>query len=146
MKALWRWFARPALSVVVVFYDMRREAERTLYSLTPEYQRGVAGKAYEVIAIDNGSYQPLDPAEVRAVRPQFPLRFLSRQHSFALRGAERHGQNCPGALPDVLHRRRADAVAGHPAPYPATAAAVPPSRSSILWACTWGGSCKTKLC
>ncbi len=61
MKGLRRWFVRPALSVVVVFYDMPREAQRTLYSLTPEYQRGVAAADYEVIAVDNGSRQPLDP-------------------------------------------------------------------------------------
>ena len=70
-----RWFARPALSVVVVFYDMRREAERTLYSLTPEYQRGIAAAAYEVIAVDNGSRQPLDPAWVGRFGPNFHYDF-----------------------------------------------------------------------
>lgn len=75
MRAPWRWWARPVLSVVVVFYDMRREAERTLYSLTPTYQRGVAEAAYEVIAIDNGSRQPLDPAWVEQFGPHFHYRF-----------------------------------------------------------------------
>ena len=45
---------RRRLSVVVNFYNMRREAERTLYTLSPEYQ-GVDADEYEVIAIDNGS-------------------------------------------------------------------------------------------
>jgi hypothetical protein len=49
------------LSVVVVFFEMRREAVRTLYTLSPSYQRGIAADDYEVIAIDNGSIRaPLD--------------------------------------------------------------------------------------
>ncbi len=76
MKGLRRWFVRPpVLSIVVVFYDMRREAERTLYSLTPEYQRGVAATAYEVIAVDNGSSVPLDPDWVRRFGPHFHYQF-----------------------------------------------------------------------
>ncbi|MCB1821424.1 MAG: glycosyltransferase family 2 protein [Candidatus Competibacteraceae bacterium] len=75
MKGLGRWFHRPILSVVVVFYDMRREAERTLYSLTPAYQRGVSAWEYEVIAVDNGSRHPLDPTEVRRFGPQFRHQF-----------------------------------------------------------------------
>jgi cephalosporin hydroxylase len=43
------------LSVVVVFYNMRRAAERTLHSLSRAYQRGLEGVDYEVIAIENGS-------------------------------------------------------------------------------------------
>lgn len=75
MRGLGRWFHRPVLSVVVVFYDMRREAERTLYSLTPAYQRGVSAWEYEVIAVDNGSRYPLDSAEVRRFGPQFRHQF-----------------------------------------------------------------------
>lgn len=75
MVALRRGFARPTLSVVVVFYDMRREAKRTLYSLTPEYQRGVAEAAYEVIAVDNGSHQPLDPTWVGQFGAHFRYQF-----------------------------------------------------------------------
>jgi macrocin-O-methyltransferase TylF-like protien/cephalosporin hydroxylase/methyltransferase family protein len=43
------------LSVVVVFHDMRREAERTLHSLSRPYQENVDGLGYEVIAVENGS-------------------------------------------------------------------------------------------
>jgi cephalosporin hydroxylase/GT2 family glycosyltransferase len=43
------------LSVVVVFYNMRREAVRTLQSLARSYQRGVEDLDYEVLVIDNGS-------------------------------------------------------------------------------------------
>ena len=49
---------RPApcdLSVVVVFYNMRREAARTLHSLSRAYQQGVDDLDYEVIVVENGS-------------------------------------------------------------------------------------------
>ncbi len=58
--------ARPLLSVVVIFFNMRREAPRTLFSLTSAYQRGIDPADYEVIAIDNGSTEPLSRAEVEA--------------------------------------------------------------------------------
>jgi cephalosporin hydroxylase len=44
-----------ALSVVVVFYNMRREATRTLQSLARSYQRELEDLDYEVLVIDNGS-------------------------------------------------------------------------------------------
>ena len=40
--------SRLALSVVVVAYDMARELPRTLRSLAPGYQRGIAADEYEV--------------------------------------------------------------------------------------------------
>ncbi len=43
------------LSVIIVFYNMRREAERTLYSLSRAYQQGVDDLDYEVIVVENGS-------------------------------------------------------------------------------------------
>jgi cephalosporin hydroxylase/glycosyltransferase involved in cell wall biosynthesis len=43
------------LSVVVVFYNMAREAERTLTSLTRGYQRDIEDLNYEIIAVENGS-------------------------------------------------------------------------------------------
>ncbi|MGP1283983.1 MAG: glycosyltransferase [Parasphingopyxis sp.] len=55
---------KPALSIVVIFHEMRREAERTLFTLSPGYQRDVGPDDYEVIAIDNGSREPLDGAFV----------------------------------------------------------------------------------
>lgn len=61
--------ATPRLSVVVNFYNMRREAPRTLHSLTPGYQRHADPDEYEVIAIDNGSTEPLDPSVVAGFGP-----------------------------------------------------------------------------
>ena len=63
----------PTLSVVVAFHDMRREAPRTLHTLSPAYQRGVAADEYEVIAVDVGSEPPLDEALVRAQGDHFRL-------------------------------------------------------------------------
>ena len=48
------------LSVIVIFFNMRREAQRTLYSLSREYQKDLGSLSYEVIAIDNGSSEPID--------------------------------------------------------------------------------------
>ena len=59
------------LSVIVVFHNMRREAPRTLYSMSSHYQRGAAIREWEVIAIDHGSDDPLDEQEVRALGPRF---------------------------------------------------------------------------
>lgn len=43
------------LSIVVVHYDIPREFPRTLYSLSPAFQRGIGADEYEVIVVDNGS-------------------------------------------------------------------------------------------
>lgn len=51
----------PMLSVVLIFHNMRREAMRTLRTLASDFQRNIRSDEYEVIAIDNGSSEPLDP-------------------------------------------------------------------------------------
>ncbi|RWR51924.1 glycosyltransferase [Sinirhodobacter ferrireducens] len=48
----------PELSLIVISYEMARELPRTLYSLSPQYQQGIAATDYEVIVIDNGSRHP----------------------------------------------------------------------------------------
>lgn len=58
-------------SIVVVFHDMRREAPRTLFSLSRRYQRGVDDLDYEVLVLDHGSSQPLDPAMVAGFGDEF---------------------------------------------------------------------------
>ena len=64
---------RRDLTVVVVFYNMRREAARTLHSLSRAYQRGVDDLDYEVIAVDNGSSpdERLTEEYVRSFGPEF---------------------------------------------------------------------------
>jgi glycosyltransferase involved in cell wall biosynthesis len=64
------------LSVVVNFFNNRREAMNTLHSLTRAYQRDAGGIEFEVIAIDHGSTQPLDANVVRAFGPEFTYRYV----------------------------------------------------------------------
>jgi hypothetical protein len=56
---------------------MRREARRTLHSLSAAYQTGVDSSEYEVIAIDNGSALPLSEQEVQNHGPNFQYHFFS---------------------------------------------------------------------
>lgn len=64
------------LSIIVIFHNMRREAARTLMSLSPSYQQGVTEADYEVIAIDNSSSAPLDAASVCAHGENFKYCFF----------------------------------------------------------------------
>ena len=61
------------LSVIVIFHNMKREAARTLYSLSTAHQRGVRGQDYEIIAVDNGSAQPLGADFVEGFGPNLRL-------------------------------------------------------------------------
>lgn len=63
----------PKISVIVVVHNMAREAPRTLYSLSPAYQRNIAAEDYEVIVLDNGSDPPLDPAVIESMPGNFRL-------------------------------------------------------------------------
>lgn len=73
-----RLVRRPALSLVVVVYDMTREAPRTLRSLATPYQRGISPQDYEVIVMDNGSPQPLGADLVRDFGPQFRYHYVDQ--------------------------------------------------------------------
>jgi hypothetical protein len=64
------------LSIVVNFYNNRREAMNTLHSMTRAYQRDAQDIEFEVIALDHGSSQPLNEAEVRAFGPEFRYRYV----------------------------------------------------------------------
>ncbi len=61
------------LSVVVVFYNMKRESARTLRSLTRSYQQGADDLDYEVIVVENGSApdEKLGEDYVRSFGPEF---------------------------------------------------------------------------
>ena len=54
------------VSVVVVAYDMARELPRTVRSLSPAFQRDLAGIDLEVVVVDNGSPQPVAVDELSA--------------------------------------------------------------------------------
>lgn len=64
------------LVVVVNFFNMRREAKRSLVSLTADYQLGVSVKDYRVIAIDNGSTDPLNATWVRSLGDNFDYSYF----------------------------------------------------------------------
>ncbi len=88
------------LSVVVNFFNMRREAERTLFSLTPAYQ-DVDPAAYEVVVIDNGSIEPLDEHWVTGFGENFRYLYHDTQSKSpcgamnrAARAAEAHLVMC----------------------------------------------------
>lgn len=66
-------------SIVVIFHNMVREAERTLYTLSTTYQSGVSEAEYEVIAIDNGSTHPLSTERVREFGPNFRYHYLETE-------------------------------------------------------------------
>ncbi len=69
----WLRRGRPELSVVVVVHNLKREAPRTLHSLSAAYQRDIAADDYEVIVVDNGSTPPLDPEMVGNLVGNFRL-------------------------------------------------------------------------
>lgn len=55
---------RAGLTIVIVFHDMAREAQRSLATLGAAYQRGVDAADYDVVAVDNASPEPLGEAMV----------------------------------------------------------------------------------
>ena len=63
------------LSIIVIVYNMQREAMRTIYSLRTVYQQDVAANDYEIIVIDNGSSQPLNPEAVANLGPTIRYHF-----------------------------------------------------------------------
>jgi glycosyltransferase involved in cell wall biosynthesis len=103
------------VSVVVIVYNMRRAATRTLLSLSPRYQRGISADDYEVIVIENGSSAPLDRDSVLANGASFSYHFIENASSspagainFGLRQArgELIGVMIDGArivTPNILH-------------------------------------------
>lgn len=68
--------SQPSLSIIVVVYNMQREAPRTLHSLSTAYQQGVEESDYEVIVVENGSQQRLDGAEVQDLPGHFRYFYL----------------------------------------------------------------------
>ncbi|MCB1919738.1 MAG: glycosyltransferase [Candidatus Competibacteraceae bacterium] len=61
----------PLLSIVVVVFNMQREAPRTLFSLSTAYQQGVSEADYEVVVVENGSSKPLAVEELAQFGPNF---------------------------------------------------------------------------
>lgn len=55
------------LSIVLCAHDMARELPRTVQTLSPAYQRNLAGVTYEIIVLDHGSPVPVDEQALRAL-------------------------------------------------------------------------------
>lgn len=53
------------LSLIVVHYNIPREFPRTLFSLSPSFQKGISADDYEVIVVDNGSKELPDISSYR---------------------------------------------------------------------------------
>jgi cephalosporin hydroxylase len=81
------------LAVVVVVHNMRREAARTLRSLSRSYQRGIDDLDYEVIVVENGSdpEQRLGEEFVRSFGDEFRYIDLGSEASPSPARAINHG-------------------------------------------------------
>ncbi len=81
------------LSVVIVVHDMRREAARTLHSLSRAYQRNLDDVTYEVIVVENGSPPEgrLDEEVVRRFGEEFILLDLGDEAHVSPAGAVNAG-------------------------------------------------------
>jgi hypothetical protein len=73
----------PVLTVVVVVYRMAVQAERTLASLAPGYQRGADPRAYEIVVVENESPEMLGEARARAAAGGATLRYVARAETQA---------------------------------------------------------------
>lgn len=67
---------QPALSIVIAIFNMEREAPRTLYSLSSNYQKGVGEQDYEVIVVDDGSSPPLSAEAIADLGPNFRYHYF----------------------------------------------------------------------
>lgn len=58
---------RNYLSIIVICFNMRREAPRTIYSLSKKFQKRIRLEDYEIIVIDNDSTEPLEKNEIENI-------------------------------------------------------------------------------
>lgn len=66
----------PKISILVIFFKMSRQAENTLYSLSPQHQWNVSADDYEIIAVENRSSDVL--GEERALAQGPNIRYFLR--------------------------------------------------------------------
>jgi hypothetical protein len=79
MLAAMEQSSKPCLSIVVVCFNMRREAQRTLHTLSKAYQRGVEPADYQVIVIDNNSEFPLSREFVEGFGSNFEYHYFNTE-------------------------------------------------------------------
>jgi len=70
---------RPKVSVIVVFYDMPRQALNTLYTLSTDFQHNVTADDYEVIAVENRSDATIDTDALKQING--PIRYFLREET-----------------------------------------------------------------
>lgn len=68
------------LTILVVFFNGKREAERTLHSLTTDYQIDSVKGSYKVLVLDSGSSEPLDQARVESFGDYFEYHYVKTSH------------------------------------------------------------------
>ena len=69
---------RQRLSLVVIVYDMPEQAENTIRSLLPGYQRGVDGGEYELVVVENASANTLSPVFLRGLPSNVQYHLLAQ--------------------------------------------------------------------
>lgn len=67
----------PALSIIVIVYDMSRQARNTLVSLVAPYQRNCSNKDHEIIVVENNSDDELGREAAESVAPN--IRYYYRE-------------------------------------------------------------------
>jgi hypothetical protein len=70
---------RPVISFIVIVYKMADQAEKTLYTLSTQYQQGVTESDYEVIVVENSSSEVL--GEERACQYGSNVRYFYREET-----------------------------------------------------------------
>jgi hypothetical protein len=89
----------PALSILVIFHKMSRQAENTLYSLSSSFQTGVSPDDYEIVAVENESEDEL--GRERALAQGKNVRYFRRHEG---------GVSPVGALNFAFEQSRAPLV------------------------------------
>lgn len=81
---------------------MARELPRTLRSLSPNYQRGLAADEYEVVVVDNGSAAPVAPALVAGFEGRLRLERIDPAPPSPAGGANRGLRLAEGDLVGLI--------------------------------------------
>jgi Glycosyl transferase family 2 len=90
------------VSVVVVVHNMAREAPRTLFSLSADYQRHIAATDYEVIVVDNGSSPQFDPHALDGLNGNFRLIRMDPAYPSPAKAANRGLAEARGAIVGLM--------------------------------------------
>ena len=90
------------LSVILIGYDMAREIPRTLQGLARNYQHGAEQLDYEVLLIDNGSPEPIDPDSFADIDVPVTLTRIDNAHPSPAQAINRAAAQASGVPPNVV--------------------------------------------